>query len=351
MKNLVDCASVPCRLPEEQAKEIDALVKTLPSECKYVRKASDAEYQFSPGERAEVSVLSSDTLDQSNEVVLPEGIALEAYRKSSVVLWNHDQSNLIGTCGWIKLHGNRILGKTIYPERPEGAESWFTDNVWSLIRCSPPILRSKSIGFLPTVPLRPATDTELQAHPDWKSAGIWQSGILLEYSCVYNGANTDAIVQAINTKSVDEAILKTLGIEVPVAKANEPPLHENCSCVTDADGWHTSGLPNVCEECKAAAAAWNASHKSVPCCAKLIDRILKSNRSDCVSKWIKKLHDEGKYTNDAQIAAIAYSKCSEKKRQKKMPDPAKVVEKAISRINLDEVMERAKRLHRNRGRV
>lgn len=37
---------------------------------------------------------------------------------------------------------------------------------------------------------------------------------------------------------------------------------------------------------------------------------------DCVSEWISKLHDEGKYDDHKQIVAIALSKCGESREQK-----------------------------------
>ena len=219
MKKIVDCASVPCRLPEDTAREVDALVKTLPAGCEYITKTVGVEYQFEPGERAEVSILTSATVDMSNEVVLPEGLDLESYRKSRVVLWNHDKNKPVATCEWIKLFHGAIRAKTVYPERPEDVDTpWFTDDVWAMTKSVPPILRCKSIGGLPLLPMREPTPEELEKHPEWAGAGVWEKILMTEYSCVYAGCNQDALVEAINTKSLDPAKLKIMGVEVPQLK-------------------------------------------------------------------------------------------------------------------------------------
>lgn len=224
MKHLVECASVPCSLPEDTAREVDALFKSLPSGLAFQRKSLPVEYQFEPGERAEVSVLTSQTVDKSGEVVLPEGLELDSYRRSMIVLWNHDKNKPVASCGWIKHFKDHIRAKTIYPEKPDDVDTpWFTDQVWAMTKSSPPILRCKSIGFLPLAPLREPTAQELEDHPDWAGAGVWEKSLLLEYSCVYNGCNDDALVTAINTKSLDVEKLRIMGVPVPEVKQIDVP--------------------------------------------------------------------------------------------------------------------------------
>ncbi len=323
MKNIVDCVSCPVRLPEDVATEVDAIVKNLPAEQRYHTKAVPVNYMFEPNERAEVSILSTDQVDQSNEVVLPEGIGLDAYRRSMAVLWSHKKDQPpIATCGWIKLHHNELRAKTIYPQKPQDVECrWFTDEIWALIKCQPPILRSKSIGFINLTPMRPPTQEELLVHPEWKSAGITDSSLLLEYSCVYNGCNTDALVQAISDKSVDAAVLKEMGIEVPITEktyALVPPCHLNCACNLDASGWHTSGLDNVCDYCQNGSDEWNANHQ------------------------IQSLSVED---------AIAYVMKLKPKHKKKKIDWNRVIESAVNHIDLDRVIDKAVDMYKNRGKV
>src|SRR5579884_3101781 len=92
----VECVSCGVWLPESCAREVDDLYKTLPSGLEYQRKAMPVEMMFEPGERSEVSILTNATVDKSNEVVIPEGLDLDSYRRNMVVLWNHDHDQPVG---------------------------------------------------------------------------------------------------------------------------------------------------------------------------------------------------------------------------------------------------------------
>lgn len=304
MRKTVQCKSVPCLLPEHIARKVDELVKTLPTGCDYQRKAvTVADYHFEPNERAEVSILSTATVDKSNEVVLPEGVDLTTF--NGTVLYNHDPHQIVGRSVWVKHvpKDNSLRAKTEYFENQDGTESkWykFVDEVWTMVKAG--ALRAKSIGFQPLTPKRDPSPEELASHPDWQGAGIWDKALLLEYSVCPIGINNDALVEAINTKSIAPAVLKALG------------------------------LPEV-----------------TPCpCQKAGD--------DCVSRKIKWMHDNGegsKYSDD-QIVAIAYAHCHGKKAKKakkvkKAPDLAAILEKVD--IDFDRVVSLALETYRNRGSV
>jgi hypothetical protein len=293
----VECVSTGTRLPESVAKEVDDLFKTLPSDCTYRTKAIAADaINFEPGERSEVSILTTNSVDWSNEVVLPEGVDMDAYRKSMVVLWNHDNDKPIGSCEWIKNHKNSIRAKTVYPA--DGTE--LSNQTWIMTKCTPPVLKAKSIGFLPRKPLRDATEDELTEHPEWKGAGVWDDVLLLEYSVVPLGCNKDALIEMVNTKSINGAILKSLGMEVPEVKQIEAPEIE---------------VKQTVEE--------------------VAQAVMKSGLS---------LQD-----------AIAYvQKNSHKKVVKKKPvDVNKILADALAGVNLDvdRIVRRALDAHKNRGRV
>jgi hypothetical protein len=227
MKNNVECKSIPISLPEDVAREIDALIGTLPAECAYQRKAIDCTYMFEPGERSEVSILTNATIDKTNEVVIPEGVDLVQFRKVGTVFWDHNYEKAIGTCAWIKLHqGREIRAKTVYPEKPVEIEinrPWLPDEVWALTKCQPPILRAKSIGFLPLVPARKATPEELVEHPDWINAKVWEKTMLLEYSACTMGINYESLVLAVNQKSIKQDSLGDLGIAMPAVVEEQKP--------------------------------------------------------------------------------------------------------------------------------
>lgn len=208
--NFVNCVSTGTKMPEQQAREVDDLCKTLPHGCTFRTKSLVADaIQFEPGEQSEVSVLTTNSVDMSREVVLPEGIDLDHYRKNPVVLWAHDHERPVASCQWIKVHKSSLRAKTFYP--PDGPE--LTQQAWQLTKSG--ILKAKSIGFIPRVPLREPSEVELSEHPEWKGAGVLESILLYEYSCVSVGCNQDALVEAINTKSIDAAILKDFDLSIP----------------------------------------------------------------------------------------------------------------------------------------
>ncbi len=232
----VECKSTGRVVPESMARDIDELTKSLPSDCGWVEKAYIPEIQFEPGERAEVSIITAETVDKTNEVVLIGGIDFDWFRANPAILWNH-QRNLptIGECQWIKQHKsgavNTLRAKSVYPQRQTKSEDtdrpFWIDQVWDLISCRPPVLKAKSIGFIPLRPKREPTADELDLHPEWKGAGIWDGIRLYEYSCCSVGICNDALLEAVNSKGFDPACLEALGIDVPEPQpAPEPPLWE-----------------------------------------------------------------------------------------------------------------------------
>jgi len=313
--SLVQCASVPCLLPEDTASQIDELAKTLPQGCEFVTKSYQAELQFEPGERSEVSIISSDKKDYSEEVVIPNGLDLSHFRQHRRVLYNHDRNAPpVAECLWVKTYKNTLRAKTMYPEpKSEDAGPWFTTQLWGLVAAG--LLNCKSIGFLPRTPKREPTEEELKIRPDWEGAGIFDNAVLLEYSLVPVPCNVDAVVQFVNTKGLPAElaveVAKNLGVELPPAPVFQCP---------DQSG---------------------------------IEAILKAD--PCVSRTIKEMYDSGadKGRSRQQIIAIAFSKCRQGKAKKKAPDITKLCCEAIEKITPDpeKIARLAEAMYKNRGRV
>lgn len=230
MTKYVTCASTGTRMSEDLAREVDEMTRGLPQGCGYRTKAVEPDaILFEPSERAEVSIISSDCVDRSNEVVIPQGVDLTSYRKNSVVLWSHDWDRPVGTCEWVKIHKNTLRAKTIYPEDA----SHLSQEVWKMLRCTPPVLKAKSIGFLPRTPARAATPEELVSHPEWREASIFDDTLLLEYSCVSVGCNQDSLLQMVNTKSLDAPTLADMGIQIPETPETHEVVHEVARAVRE----------------------------------------------------------------------------------------------------------------------
>lgn len=226
MKKLVECKSVPCYLSEALARKVDELAAGLPSGCSYQRKAySPAAVQFEPGERAEVSIITTNQPDKSNEVVIPEGVDLSTY--NGTVLFQHKEGEVVGKCQWVKLNKSdeSIRAKTVYYENSEGVESkWyrFIDEVWEMVKVG--ALPSKSIGFLPLTEKREPSADELALHPEWSACGIWDNSLLLEYSVCAVGVNNQAMVELVNSnaKSITAEVIKSMGLAFDFPEVAEP---------------------------------------------------------------------------------------------------------------------------------
>lgn len=299
---LVECASAPIVTTEDAARELDEITKTLPAECRdlLITKAYDAYYQFEPNERAEISIISTSRKDIQSQVVKASGIDFDYYRKHGSVLWDHgkhsEQRAPVASCKWIRYNkeDDTIRAKTIYPERPKGHEGrWFTDDLWALTSCDPPLLKCKSIGFRPKKPLRGPTKEELDQHPEWEGASLYEEGICVEYSICPVGVNSDAVIDRINKSADYQDICKNVGLDIP--------------SISDLE--------------------W---------C------IQKSASNDCVSNKIKYLYDSGeaakKGWSKKQIVAVAYAHCRGGKKSKKSFDIDAAIIKAIENIDVKKIL-------------
>jgi len=213
IKNLVECKSIGVHLTERQARAIDDLVRTLPKECAYKRKGRLPEAaELIAGERADISLVSVESVDREGDVILAKGINLDYFQLNPIVCYAHRYDDLpVGLCQWIRKVQGGIKAKTIYSEATETSRA-----VWQMTQEG--ILRGKSIGFLPTK-IRSATQDEITRNPAWKNAGaIIESAVLLEYSIAPIPVNQDALVQAVAKGMTDRATLKRLGLPVPEPK-------------------------------------------------------------------------------------------------------------------------------------
>lgn len=212
---LVECASVPCRLPEDVARYVDGLVKDLPTDRAFAfrSKTLTDDVTTDEAERTDVSYISTPAIDRDKEVVSPDGMDLDQFRKNPVVLWGHDRSQIVGKALWVKQDGsNGVLAKTFYPARPDKHDGeWLPEQVWGLTRAG--ILKGKSVGILPLEIEEP--DDEL------RNKGcelVLKRTLLLEYSCVSIPSCPDALVQQVKGLSLDALGVKRVGRVAPVKK-------------------------------------------------------------------------------------------------------------------------------------
>ena len=228
-ENVVEHAKTGYRLPEALARRIDELSRGLPRDLGYRRLARKSdEFTLDPGERTDVSFITTDALDREGEVVLPGGGDWSTYNR--VVTFAHRYDQLpVGSNWWIRPRGNGLVAKTHYPERPKdwAAAPWLPSAVLHLMQQPVPTCTGKSIGFLPTN-VRAATGDEIARRPELRGARVIDRWIGVEYAVVPVPCNPDAEMQAVakglELGLIDEPLMRLLDeARVPAAAATGGP--------------------------------------------------------------------------------------------------------------------------------
>jgi hypothetical protein len=206
-------------MTEQAARDVEALLRTLPKDHTYRKVTSVPEsVELIAGERADVSLVSVESLDRQSEVVIAKGVNLDIFKANPIVTFAHKYDELpVGRAKWIKLVQRGLLAKTQYAKKPEGWQGpWLPDAVFSMTQEG--ILKGKSIGFLPTR-IRSATKEEISLNPTWKNANaVIESCVLLEYAVAPVPCNQDALTIAVS-KGLDPKLAEKLGLKVPEVKA------------------------------------------------------------------------------------------------------------------------------------
>jgi hypothetical protein len=229
---------------DKQAFALEALLKALPKESAYAyRKAivADAPTEISPGERADVSWISTEDPDRTGDVVRARGMNDGQFRLNPIVTLNHAYwAPPVGRSLWRKVARDGSLAgvkaKTQYPVRPAAWQGdWPADVAFALVQAD--LLRGKSIGFLPTKVHAP-DDREREQH-GWAKVGlVIDEWVLLEYACVFLPAQQNAVVESVGKELPDipETVEKALGIawRGPVPYRQTPAAPEDRAWDADA---------------------------------------------------------------------------------------------------------------------
>ena len=122
-------------LLDKQAFALEAILKALPKDEVYAyRKAlvEPASMDLSPGDRSDVSWISTESPDRTREVVVAKGMNDSQFQGNPIVTLGHAYYlPPVGKSLWRKRvrDGERvgIKAKTVYPPRPD---SWPADASW-----------------------------------------------------------------------------------------------------------------------------------------------------------------------------------------------------------------------------
>ncbi len=243
-KRAGDCEG-PLGLPmrDELAKALEAVLNGLQQECKdflarqpggIARRAKTPEQMtLQPGERSDISLITTDRCDLAKEALFPEGGDWTYFAKNGGrVTWAHQYSMLdVGRSLWMKRSAegqpNGWLAKTHYHDRPgedvlPKAEPWFPDVVNHYVQHLG--LAGKSIGFVPTSARRPSGD-DLKSHPAAEGAElVFPTWIGLEYAVAPIQCNPDTVTQMVSKAmaaghKTPAEMLDAFGIIIPDAPA------------------------------------------------------------------------------------------------------------------------------------
>jgi hypothetical protein len=209
-------------MKDAEARALDQLLASLPEVDYRKQVVEKAMTEINPGERADVSWISTESLDRDRDVVLAAGMDDSQFKSNPIVTIAHNYAlPPVGKSLWRRkvrdgqLHG--IKAKTIYPARPDDWQggAWPPDNAFALVKSG--LMVGKSIGFL-TLEASPPMQEEIQARPEWSGARrIVRKWLLLEYALHWLPTNQDAIVEQVSKGEVSADFLKSLGITLPLA--------------------------------------------------------------------------------------------------------------------------------------
>lgn len=188
----------------EQAFALESILKQIdPNDRRIVRKElSLSQAPEILTDRSEISWISTEDIDQDQEVVLAAGMDDAFYKLNPVVLLNHDRDSLpVGTSVWRRhVRDHRHTGVkacTKYPAKPEDCTlaEWPPDVVWAAIKTG--LIKSKSIGFVALSASSP-TREEIKSNPAWERVKrVIRKWMLLEYSLVTLPAQPNATVETV----------------------------------------------------------------------------------------------------------------------------------------------------------
>lgn len=188
-------------MTDEMARLLESQIKQMePEGLAYTRAfVGKAAPELVPGERADISIISDESIDRDNEVVLAKGLDVKPFLKNPVVPVGHNYVEPpVGRATWVKRVGDGWKAKTIYANRPTeypAGVAFPADLIWALV--SQEILNGKSIGFMPLAASAPTTK-EIEARPELASVKtVIRKASMFEYSVVTVPANANAIVEAV----------------------------------------------------------------------------------------------------------------------------------------------------------
>lgn len=164
-------------------------------EAVFLESVSSQTKELRPSEKAVVVTISTRARDRHGDIVDPEGVRLERFRRNPVVLYAHDYEALpIARSMWERVRDGELIAKPQFH-----LETELSREVWALVEKG--VLSAWSIGFMPE---------EWEPAPGGRGFRIrkWD---LLEYSSVPVPANFEALTRELKERRITApALVKSL---------------------------------------------------------------------------------------------------------------------------------------------
>jgi hypothetical protein len=198
-------------MPDRAALALERILRSLPATDAHAYRhliTPRGPTELNPGERSDVSWISTESVDRLGEVILARGMDDGQFRLNPLVTLGHDYSlPAVGRSVWRRRVQDGeppqgivgIKAKTRYPPCPQGwpaSQAWLPDQVFALVQAG--LLPGKSIGFLPLEVHIP--DEAEVARRGWTEDVrlVIDRWLLLEYACVSMPANPHTLVEAVS---------------------------------------------------------------------------------------------------------------------------------------------------------
>jgi hypothetical protein len=220
----------PCFPKVTAGPALEAILKTNSKDSAFGYKkliVAKAQSEVLPGERSDVSWISTEEPDRMREVVLSAGLNDTQFKLNPIVTMNHNYYvPPVGRSLWRKKAKDGevrgIKAKTQYPTKPSSWPAdceWAPDTAFALVQAD--MLRGKSIGFLPIKGFAPDAKTiEKNGWPqvEW----VIEEWMLLEYACTFLPTQQQAVVEAVSKSFGQIPATMTTAFGLKAAQAPTP---------------------------------------------------------------------------------------------------------------------------------
>jgi hypothetical protein len=200
----------PLGLPmkDKQAKTLEQILKAVPQEDRHLIRlvTAKAPAELLEGERADVSWITTESVDRDREIVVAKGMNDSQFAPNPLVTLMHSYSQPpIGRSLGRKRAKDGVAGikaKTQYPTKPDDwtSDCWPPDTAFALIKAG--LMQGKSIGFIGLKSHAPSS-SEIGQKPALANVSrIIDEWLLLEYACTFLPTNQDALVESVSKSGI-----------------------------------------------------------------------------------------------------------------------------------------------------